>query len=270
MISLLRIDFKNCINNIKFKACFLVMCGISIFSYICIVLGCINKNSLDLLSTNNLSLITGIGTKSMYYIILFSLPIIASFIYSDSFVYEKENNICLYYFLRKDKRKYYVSKVIVNFVVVFLTIFISLSINEILTFIAVPNIGIQGTSATPVYQNIINEDTIHKFWPSLYIAHPFIYNYFIIFLNAMFGALISVIAFNISLIFNMKKITVVVIAFLGVNISVFILPIKYQFQMYVQTWKGEMNDFIFTLLGWIAVGVITLLIGMWRQLKIDE
>lgn len=270
MISLLKIDFKNCISNIKFKICFLLMWGISIFSYICITAECFNKNSLDLLSPNNLSLIIGSGTKSIYYIILFTLPIISSFIYSDSFVYEKENNICLYYFLRRDKKKYYLSKVIVNFVVVFLTIFISLSINEILTYVAIPNIGILDPSTTPVYQNVINEDTIQVFCPSLYILHPFIYNYFIIFLNALFGALISVIAFNMSLLFNMKKITVVVIAFLSANISVFLLPMKYQFQMYIQTWKGEVNDFIITLLGWIVLSVITLIIGIWRQLKINE
>ena len=101
MISLLKLDFKNCINNFKFKTCFLAVWTISIISYIGVCAEYFNASSIELTSTNKLSLIMNPGARQLYFLLLFALPIISTFIYSDSFIYERENNICPYYFVRK-------------------------------------------------------------------------------------------------------------------------------------------------------------------------
>lgn len=266
MISLLKLDFKNCINNFKFKICFLSVWIISIISYIGVCAKYFNSNSMELTSTNELGLIMSPDLRELYFLLLFALPIISAFIYSDSFIYENGNNICQYYFVRKSRSLYLISKIITNFTVVFLTIFIGLGINEVLTNIAIPNIGVLSGSATPAYQLIINNPKIAgNFCNDLYISHPYFYNYFIIFITAIFGALISVIAFNISLLFRMKKVTLLIVTFLLANISMFILPMKYQFQMYIQAWQGKLSDFYIILLGWISVLIITGIAGVWRK-----
>ena len=266
MISLLKLDFKNCINNFKFKICFLAVWVISIISYLGVCSKYFNANSIELKSTNLLSLIMNPDVRQLYFMLLFALPIISTFIYSDSFIYERENNICPYYFVRKSKILYLISKIITNFTVVFFTIFIGLGINEVLTNIAIPNIGVLSGSATPAYQLVIyNSKIAGNFCNDLYISHPYFYNYFIIFITAIFCALISVIAFNISLLFRIKRVTLLIVTFLLVNISLFILPMKYQFQMYIQAWQGKLSDFYIILLGWISVFIITGVIGIWRK-----
>ena len=271
MLSLLKLDFKNCINSFKFKISFLSILTISLISYIGICTQYFNSTSIKLVNTNKLSLIMNINLRQLYFLLLFALPLISVFIYSDSYIYEKENNICNYYFVRTDKNLYFLSKIIINFVVVFFTIFIGLSINELLTQIAIPNIGVLSDSGTPAYQYVLNNKKIAgKFYNDLFISHPFFYNYFIIFITSIFCSLISVISFNISLLFRMKKVTLMIITFLIVNISVFILPIKYQFQMYIQAYPNTLNDFYMVLLGWIGIFIISMIIGLWRSNKIYD
>lgn len=268
MLSLLKLDFKNCINSFKFKVCFLSVWLISIISYLGVCTEYFNSNSLKLRSTNNLSLIMNINTREMYFLLIFTLPLISAFIYSDSFIYERENNICPYYFVRQSKVLYFISKIITNFIVVFFTIFIGLSINEILTQIAIPNIGVLGEGGTPAYQLVINNPkTPGMFCNDFYINHPCLYNYFIIFITATFSALISVISFNISLLFRLKRVTLLIVTFLCVNISLFLLPEKYQFQMYIQAGPNDIHDFCPTILGWIIVLIITGIVGVWRKSK---
>lgn len=268
MFSLLKLDLRNCINSFKFKICFLSVWVISIISYLGVCYEYYNSNSLQITATNTLGLITDPDAKQLYFILLFILPLISVFIYSDSFIYERQNNICPYYFVRQSKILYFISKIITNFIVVFSTIFIGLGINEILTQIAIPDIGVLSGSGTPAYELVVNDPNISGvFCNNLYINHPFIYNYFIIFITAIFFALIAAIAFNISLLFRMKKLTLLIITFLCVNITMFILPMKYQFQMYIQAWPGNLNDFYFTISGWIVIFIITGVIGIWRKNK---
>ncbi len=266
MISLLKLDFKNCISNFKFKICFLSVWLISIISYIGVCTNYFNANSLKLVSTNKLSLIMSSEVREVYFILLFALPLISTFIYSDSFIYERENNICPYYFVRQSKVLYFISKIIINFTVVFFTIFIGLGINEVFTQITIPNIGVLSGSATPAYELVINNPNISGvFCNDLYINHPYLYNYFIILITSLFCALISVISFNISLLFRIKRLTLLIVTFLSVNISAFILPMKYQFQMYIQAWTGNLKGFYITLFGWIAIVIITAVLGIWRK-----
>lgn len=271
MLSLLKLDFTNCINSFKFKISFLSIWIISIISYIGICTKYFNASSIKLVNTNKLSLIMSPDLRQLYFILLFALPLISVFIYSDCFIYEKENNIYPYYFVRTNRKLYFLSKVIVNFIVVFFTIFIGLSINELLTKIAIPNIGVLSGSATPAYQLVQYSKNISgKFCNNLFISHPFFYNYFIIFITSIFCSLISVISFNISLLFRLKKVTLIIITFLIVNISIFILPMKYQFQMYIQAWPGKLNDFYIVLLCWISIFIVSMIIGIWRNNKLYE
>lgn len=271
MVELLKLDFKNCINSFKFKICFLSIFIISIISYLGTCLRYFNSTSIELTSSSNLGLLMNPETKELYFILLFALPLISGFIYADSFIYERENNICIYYFLRKKRILYIISKIVVNFIVVFFTIFIGLSLNELLINFAIPDIGVLSDSATPAYQLVtIKPKIIRAFNNDLYLSHPHIYNYYIIAITALFSALISVISFNISLIFRMKKVTLLIITFLIVNISAFILPENYQFQMYIQAVPGELSDFYIVLFGWISLFIITAAVGVWRVSISDE
>lgn len=268
MISLLKLDFKNCISNFKFKICFLSIWVVSIISYLCVSTSSFNFDSLKLTSTNKLSLIMNPEVRQLYFILLFALPLISVFIYSDSFIYERENKICPYYFVRQSKALYFISKIITNFIITFFTIFIGLGINEVLTQIAIPNVGVLSGSGTPAYELVVNDRQISGvFCNNLYVNHPFIYNYLIIFIMAIFFALIAAIAFNITLLFRMKRVTLLIITFLCVNITLFILPMKYQFQMYIQAYPGKLNDFYFTISGWIIIFIITAIAGVWRRSK---
>lgn len=264
MLDLIKIDIKNCLKNIRFQISFLCLLGVSLLAFWGVCAANYNESSLYLESTNKLGIIQGVSVRNMFQMLLLTIPVLASVMYSDSYIYEKNENISNYFFARTSKTKYFLSKIIVVFLVVFMSIFITLVLNELLTWIAIPNIGVYTAGAqeyaSPKYDNSF-------FMPSIYNSYPYLYNIIISAIFALYGALIAVIAFNISLLVKMKSITLHIFTLLIVQVIFFVVPERFALEMYIQSWNGTFKDFIITVLAWICIAIITGIVGIWKECK---
>lgn len=265
MLNLLKLDFRNCTNNKKFKNCFLILFTISILSFVITCIAYFNSTSLDLISTNSMGLVLGGELRVFYHLILMIGPLVGAVMYSDSFIYEFQENIIPTITSRCNKKVYFISKVITIFVVTFISIFFIFSINEILTYIAIPNIGIRNDYGVPAYI-LLGNNTDEFFMQTIKNSSPIVYKFIIIAFNAIFISFTSILTFNLTLIFRIKSITVIIIVFLIINISQIILPIRYQVQMYLQCWPGDFNDFLKVAILWIILLVITFIVGIRKEI----
>lgn len=260
MSELIKIDLNNCIKNRKFKIAFSIIFIASVLEFLGKGMEYFGKTSLDLIESNNLSIILSESNRGIILLIILAIPLIVCSIYSDSYLYESQRGIDNYYFIRVSRRKYFISKIIVIFIVSFLSILIPLGINEILTYIALPNIGVKTGYGLPIYE-VINVNS-NIFMDNLYRIHPYIYNVFIILLISLYGAMIAVIAFNLSLFIKMKASTLYIYIFLIVNIIQIIIPMQFTIELYIQTWPGEFKNFIITIFCWIMVVILTTIFGV--------
>lgn len=265
MVTLIKIDLKNCLKNQKFKLCFLSLLGFSLLSFIGVCISAFMKNSLQLEFTNKMGIMLGTSVRSAFQIILLLIPLIACSIYSDSFIYERDNNIHIYYLTRCNKLKYFISKILTNFTMVFLTILFALSINEVLTILAIPNIGVNNGYGITVYQLKANAGRF--FLQSVYYSHPYLYNFLLILITSFYASLVAVIGFNFSLIFKTRKITLLIYMFLGVHLTSLVLPSKFQIYNYIQAVPGDLSGLIITLMGWIAICIISGALGIWKETR---
>lgn len=263
MIKLLKLDLKNCINSDKFKLVFLFFISLSLFSFFITCSEVFGATSLEIFPTGILGLILGRTTQSIFNLILIVLPLITCLIYSDSYIYERDNNISMYFFARCRKRKYFISKIVSIFIIVFSTVFFTLSVNEILTFLAVPNIGVKGYMGIPEYELSSN---INKFFlQNIFDNSPYLYNFLLIIIMSLYSSFIAIIGFNISILFRIKRITLFICMFLGVHLSTIILPVEFTMDSYIQALPHRLEYFLITLLGWVIMCILTGLIGIWRE-----
>lgn len=265
MLELIKIDIKNCINNLRFKIIFLSILGISLISFFSTCATYYGKNSLQIYSTNKMSLILSSDLRSVFHFLILTIPMLACIIYSDSYIIERKNNITNYFFIRSSRIKYFISKILVIFCTVFSTIFLVLIINELLTYTAIPKIGVNTGYGIPIYQIRVNNNEF--FLQQIYNLNPYVYNIILITISAIYGALIAVIAFNISLIIRMKPVTLIIGTFLIVNLISIILPMNFRIELYIQSWPGNFKDFLLTFCIWIVALILTGVIGIVKECK---
>lgn len=263
MINLIKLDLKNCLSSIKFKLVFLLLFLISLLAYFCTCFGVFKANTLELYPTIMMSLILNAKTITIYHFTLIIIPLIACLIYSDSYIYERDRNISIYFHTRSSKCKYFISKILCIFAIVFITLFFTLCINEILTIIAVPNIGVNEYMSIPVYQ--LSDDNCLFFMQHIFDNYPYLYNFMLIAMVSLYGAIIAVIGFNISVIFMLKRLTLYIYIFLGAHLITIILPDQFNLVLYIQAVPYSTSNFIITLITWITFCILTSILAIWKE-----
>ena len=260
----LKMEFNRCLNSKKFKYCFSILFGLTILSYAMLFKQTFQRNSLQLGKTTDYSMIiSSSDIRTIFLTFVLIAPLICTLMYSDSFIEQRENNMYSIFFMRSGKKKYIIAKTITIFTVTFVSIFFILGFNEILTWISIPDVGID--NGQPAYL-IIQNNKAEYFLQDIYDRFPHLYNFIIIIITALFCSISSLIAFNLSMIFKINKIIMVIITFLIVNGTEMFLPDDYQMQMYIQTWPAEFKKFLMVLSIWILLTVITFVIGIKKEI----
>lgn len=260
----LKMEFSRCLNSKKFKYCFSILFGLTILSYAMLFKQTFQRNSLQLGKTTDYSMIissTDIRTIFLTFILI--APLLCTLMYSDSFIEQRENNMYSIFLMRSGKKRYIIAKTITIFTVTFVSIFFILGFNEILTWISIPDVGIN--NGQPAYL-IIQNNKPEYFLQDIYDRFPHLYNFIIIIITALFCSISSLIAFNLSMIFKINEIIMVIITFLIVNGTEMFLSDDYQMQMYIQTWPAEFKKFLMVLSIWILLTVITFVIGIKKEI----
>ena len=158
--------------------------------------------------------------KQLYIIIL---PIIVSIIYSDSLVLETKNKLSNYIYIRTSKNKHILAKVIVNFVVVFLSIFICLLINYILVRHTFPIIGGDNVYAIPTSTLYSSEGLKYlynrnlNFMQIIWVYDQRLFILALIIIKSITGGAIATLSLAISTFFRKSRITSILTSFIIVN-----------------------------------------------------
>lgn len=204
MIKQVRIEIKNAVNQIEFKVMFAVILLISLIS---ILLNCFQdygRNILFIRSYIDNSMYISIKARPIMSVFEYLSPLIVMMIYSSSKWKEEKNGTQSMIITRLNKKEYYLSKFIANFIIVFGVVLFSGLINLLISYIVYPTVGFDNRWGIPVYDLIQRYDN-RALLDLLRIQNPFVYILVKNIIVSTFLATISNIPYCLSFIKHFKE-----------------------------------------------------------------
>lgn len=204
MIKQVRIEIKNAVNQIEFKVLFAAILLISLIS---ILLNCFQdygRNILFIRSYIDNSMYISIKARPIMSVFEYLSPLIVMMIYSSSKWKEEKNGMQSMVITRLNKKEYYLSKFIANFIIVFGVVLFSGLINLLISYIVYPTVGFDNRWGIPVYDLIQRYDN-RALLDLLRIQNPFVYILVKNIIVSTFLATISNIPYCLSFIKHFKE-----------------------------------------------------------------
>ena len=204
MIKQVRIEIKNAVNQIEFKVLFATILLISLIS---ILLNCFQDyghNILFIRSYIDNSMYISIKARPIMSVFEYLSPLIVMMIYSSSKWKEEKNGTQSMIITRLNKKEYYLSKFIANFIIVFVVVLFSGLINLLISYIVYPTVGFDNRWGIPVYDLIQRYDN-RALLDLLRIQNPFVYILVKNIIVSTFLATISNIPYCLSFIKHFKE-----------------------------------------------------------------
>ena len=221
MIKQVRIEIKNAVNQIEFKVMFAAILLISLIS---ILLNCFQDYGCNILFIRSyIDNSMYISTKARPIVSVFEYlsPLIVMMIYSSSKWKEEKNGMQSMIIIRINKREYYLSKFIANFIIVFGVVLFSGLINLLISYIVYPAVGFDNRWGIPVYDLIQRYDK-RALLDLLRIQNPFIYIVVKNIIISTFLATISNIPYCLSFIKPFKEMEfmqICIMTFIAIAVS---------------------------------------------------
>lgn len=221
MIKQVRIEIKNAMNQIEFKVLFAAILLISLIS---ILLNCFQDyghNILFIKSYVDNSMYNSIKARPIVSVFEYLSPLIVMMIYSSSKWKEEKNGMQSMIITRTNKREYYLSKFIANFIIVFGVILFSGLINLLISYTVYPVVGFDNRWGIPVYDLIQRYDK-RALLDLLRIQNPFVYILIKNIIVSTFLATISNIPYCLSFIKPFKEmefIRICIMTFIAIAVA---------------------------------------------------
>lgn len=221
MIKQVRIEIKNAVNQIEFKVLFAAILLISLIS---ILLNCFQdygRNILFIRSYIDNSMYISIKARPIMSVFEYLSPLIVMMIYSSSKWKEEKNGMQSMIITRINKKEYYLSKFIANFIIVFGVVLFSGLINLLISYIAYPTVGFDNRWGIPVYDLIQRYDN-RALLDLLRIQNPFAYILIKNIIVSTFLATISNIPYCLSFIKHFKEmefIQICIMTFIAIAVA---------------------------------------------------
>lgn len=221
MIKQVRIEIKNAMNLIEFKVLFAAILLISLIS---ILLNCFQdygRNILFIRSYVDNSMYISIKARPIVSVFEYLSPLIVMMIYSSSKWKEEKNGMQSMIITRTNKKEYYLSKFIANFIIIFGVILFSGLINLLISYIVYPVVGFDNRWGIPVYYLIQRYDK-RALLDLLRIQNPFVYIIAKNIIVSTFLATISNIPYCLSFIKPFKKmefIQICIMTFIAIAVA---------------------------------------------------
>ena len=221
MIKQVRIEIKNAVNQIEFKVLFATILLISLIS---ILLNCFQDyghNILFIKSYVDNSMYNSIKARPIVSVFEYLSPFIVMMIYSSSKWKEEKNGMQSMIITRTNKREYYLSKFIANFIIVFGVILFSGLINLLISYTVYPVVGFDNRWGIPVYDLIQRYDK-RALLDLLRIQNPFVYILIKNIIVSTFLATISNIPYCLSFIKPFKEmefIQICIMTFIAIAVA---------------------------------------------------
>lgn len=221
MIKQVRIEIKNAVNQIEFKVLFAAILLISLIS---ILLNCFQdygRNILFIRSYIDNSMYISIKARPIMSVFEYLSPLIVMMIYSSSKWKEEKNGMQSMVITRLNKKEYYLSKFIANFIIVFGVVLFSGLINLLISYIVYPTVGFDNRWGIPVYDLIQRYDN-RALLDLLRIQNPFVYILVKNIIVSTFLATISNIPYCLSFIKHFKEmefIQICIMTFIAIAVA---------------------------------------------------
>lgn len=221
MIKQVRIEIKNAMNQIEFKVLFAAILLISLIS---ILLNCFQDYSHNILFIKSYvdnSMYNSIKARPIVSVFEYLSPLIVMMIYSSSKWKEEKNGMQSMIITRTNKREYYLSKFIANFIIVFGVILFSGLINLLISYTVYPVVGFDNRLGIPVYDLIQRYDK-RALLDLLRIQNPFVYILIKNIIVSTFLATISNIPYCLSFIKPFKEmefIQICIMTFIAIAVA---------------------------------------------------
>ena len=221
MIKQVRIEIKNAVNQIEFKVLFATILLISLIS---ILLNCFQdygRNILFIRSYIDNSMYISIKARPIMSVFEYLSPLIVMMIYSSSKWKEEKNGMQSMIITRLNKKEYYLSKFIANFIIVFGVILFSGLINLLISYTVYPVVGFDNRWGIPVYDLIQRYDK-RALLDLLRIQNPFVYILVKNIIISTFLATISNIPYCLSFIKHFKEmefIQICIMTFIAIAVA---------------------------------------------------
>ena len=221
MIKQVRIEIKNAVNQIEFKVLFATILLISLIS---ILLNCFQdygRNILFIRSYIDNSMYISIKARPIMSVFEYLSPLIVMMIYSSSKWKEEKNGMQSMIITRLNKKEYYLSKFIANFIIVFGVVLFSGLMNLLVSYIVYPTVGFDNRWGIPVYDLIQRYDK-RALLDLLRIQNPFVYILIKNIIVSTFLATISNIPYCLSFIKPFKEmefIQICIMTFIAIAVA---------------------------------------------------
>ncbi|NRT78427.1 hypothetical protein [Clostridium beijerinckii] len=265
MYNLIKLEISNCINNFRFKIMFSALLLINIINFL------MTCNQYFDLTSNSvpvgylMGILRGTTARSIFFFFLVTMPLIVSFIYSDSYYMDKKSGVYTSICMRGGRKNYIIAKLIVIGIISFACVFFALFINEFLTFITFNNKG-SSMQGVKIYE-YESRYSDQEFLSYIEIYKPILYKLILIFVNSLYGSFIAMFTYSISLISKARGISIIAL----VSIGVFVLDIlisklglgtKFSMLMYQQGGPGNITCFSILIVIWICLISIIFIMGI--------
>ncbi|WP_088225753.1 hypothetical protein [Desulfosporosinus sp. FKB] len=230
MITLIKMELRNCLNRKQFKVMFIVLLLLVIYSFINTGLIVKGMSLSGLRSGYEMSILQHPYGQAILMTILFVLPLFANIIYSDSYIIDVKSGIYIYITTRSKKNVYIISKAIAVVVSTFITFYVPLVINVILSIITFPSISYE-TNGVPPYIIEYNPEELLN-W--LRIQNPLVFSLVAIAIISLFASLYALLGYAISLNFGRNgliPIAFVMLAYLVIDTFISLLPNGFHYQL---------------------------------------
>lgn len=221
MIKQVRIEIKNAMNQIEFKVLFAAILLISLIS---ILLNCFQDYSHNILFIKSYvdnSMYNSIKARPIVSVFEYLSPLIVMMIYSSSKWKEEKNGMQSMIITRTNKREYYLSKFIANFIIVFGVVLFSGLINLLISYTVYPVVGFDNRWGIPVYDLIQRYDK-RALLDLLRIQNPFVFILVKNIIVSTFLATISNIPYCLSFIKPFKEmefIQICIMSFIAIAVA---------------------------------------------------
>ena len=197
---------------------------ILLISLISILLNCFQdygRNILFIRSYIDNSMYISIKARPIMSVFEYLSPLIVMMIYSSSKWKEEKNGTQSMIITRLNKKEYYLSKFIANFIIVFGVVLFSGLINLLVSYIVYPTVGFDNRWGIPVYDLIQRYDN-RALLDLLRIQNPFVYILVKNIIVSTFLATISNIPYCLSFIKHFKEmefIQICIMTFIAIAVA---------------------------------------------------
>lgn len=221
---LFKTEFKIMFESLSFKISLIIIMICSLGTLISRNINFYGRDISRLIESGYLFFSENADNIFVALVLMFFFPLLVCLPYADSYNNEKTKGIQKSLIIRTGRIKYLISKYIVIFTSGFLVIFIPLLINLIAT-ISIAPIKNNGNDISNFGSYAYTPLTKSTIFPELFARSVVGVDIIYLFMTPVFGGLIALFGFSISIIFNLNRLSILIIPTIIYNLLNFSLAV---------------------------------------------